>query len=98
MNRQQRRKMVKKGVTAEDLKMVQDITKEQTKRHSIHFATEAFAVATAITLRDKFGFGEVRLKRATNHIANTFEAITEGYVSLDDLKKVLLEECNFEFE
>lgn len=93
MNRQQRRKLVKKGVTIEDLKELQDITKHK----SIEFTTDAFAVATAMVLHDKFGFGEVRLKRAIDYITDQFDAITEDYVSLDEMKKVLLEECKIRF-
>ena len=93
VNRQQRRKLIKNGVTADDLKLLH----ETTKANSIKFSTDAFAVATCMVLHDKFGFGEVRLKRAVNYITEQFEAITENYVKLGDMKKVLLEECKIKF-
>lgn len=56
-----------------------------------------YSVAVAMVLRDKYGFGEVRMKRIMKEITEQFEMITEGYVSLDDMKKVLLEEVKIKF-
>ena len=97
MNRQQRRKMVKNGVTPEDLKKLYNTTKDATKKATIHASSEAFAVITAMVLHDKFGFGEKRLRRAIGYLVEGFDAITEDYATLEDMKKVLDEECNIQF-
>lgn len=89
MNREQRRKIVKEGVTPEDLKFLYN----QTKATSIHFTTSAYSAAVAIVLHDKFGFGEVRLKRVLAEIEDTFDSIEKGYVKIEDIKKVILDEC-----
>lgn len=89
MNREQRRKIAKKGVTPQDLKLLYN----QTKETSIHFTISAYSAAVAIVLHDKFGFGEVRLKRALAEIEDTFDSIEKGYVRVDDIKKVILDEC-----
>jgi len=89
MNREQRRRAIKKGVTANDLKYLQ----EETKKTSISFTTDAYSVAVATVLHDKFGFGEIRLKRALAHIEDTFDSINKDYVKLNELKKVILDEC-----
>ena len=89
MNREQRRKLVKQGVTADDLKRIY----EQTKATSIKYAVSAYSTALAIVLHDKYGFGEKRLKAVLAQVEDTFDSIVQGYVSLDDLKKTILEEC-----
>ena len=67
------------------------------KQESIKFTVEMYSVAVAMVLRDKYRFGEVRMKRIMKEITEQFEMITEGYVSLDDMKKVLLEEVKIKF-
>lgn len=93
MNREERRKQSRIGITAKELKQL-DIS---IKQESIKFTVEMYSVAVAMVLRDKYGFGEVRMKRIMKEITEQFEMITEGYVSLDDMKKVLLEEVKIKF-
>ena len=93
MNREERRKQSRIGITAKELKQL-DIS---IKQKSIKFTVEMYSVAVAMVLRDKYGFGEVRMKRIMKEITEQFEMITEGYVSLDDMKKVLLEEVKIRF-
>lgn len=89
MNRAQRRNLAKKGVTAEDLKRIY----EQTKATSIKYTVSAYSTALAIVLHDKYGFGEKRLKTLLAQVEDTFDSIVQGYVSIDELKKTILEEC-----
>lgn len=93
MNREERRKQSRIGITAKELKQL-DIS---IKQESIKFTVEMYSVAVAMVLRDKYRFGEVRMKRIMKEITEQFEMITEGYVSLDDMKKVLLEEVKIRF-
>ena len=93
MNREERRKQSRIGITAKELKQLDNSIKQE----SIKFTVEMYSVAVAMVLRDKYGFGEVRMKRIMKEITEQFEMITEGYVSLDDMKKVLLEEVKIKF-
>ena len=93
MNKEQRRKTAKKGVTANDLKLIQDAAYNK----AIEKAVANYAVASAVVLHDKFGYGEVRLKRYLQEAYDLFDAINEDYVNFDDMKKVLLEECKIKF-
>ena len=93
MSREERRKQSRIGITAKELKQL-DIS---IKQESIKFTVEMYSVAVAMVLRDKYRFGEVRIKRIMKEITEQFEMITEGYVSLDDMKKVLLEEVKIKF-
>ena len=45
-----------------------------------------------LCLKDKFGFTKEQLQEAARHINDTFDAINEGYLSLDDIAKTLKEE------
>ena len=62
MNREERRKQSRIGITAKELKQL-DIS---IKQESIKFTVEMYSVAVAMVLRDKYGFGEVRMKSWTS--------------------------------
>lgn len=56
---------------------------------------QAVEIAWAIMftcLRDKEGWGKVRLKRLWGHINNLSDSISQGYVSIKDLMTVLGED------
>lgn len=89
MNRKQRRDKSSANIEAQLVKAWED----KIKQTSVHFTVSAYSVAVATVLHDKFGFGEVRLKRAMAHIEDTFDSINKGYAKIDDLKKVILDEC-----
>lgn len=94
MNRAERRRLAKKGVTSEDLKFIYQTTKDEAIKLSVKNYTAAFA----LVLRDKWGFGETRMKRILGQIQEQFDAINQGYVNCDDIIKVLSEECNILIE
>ena len=50
-----------------------------------------------IILRDKFGFGKVRLERYLNHYQEAIESLNEGYLDLKDVERVMLEEVKIGF-
>lgn len=53
---------------------------------------EAIAYAWAImftVMRDKFGYGPIRLQRMWSEVNKLSDEITEGYVSLNDLMRTL---------
>lgn len=61
--------------------------------------TDAFNVAFVamlamplIVLRDKFGFGKVRLERFVDELCDVQDSFNQGYVTLEDLHKTLYEE------
>lgn len=90
MNRAERRKRAKQGVTASDLKTIQEITTQ----HAIKESVRIYSTAVAMVMRDKLGFGKVRMERTLNDIQELFDAMTEGYVSVEDLQKTLYDECD----
>ena len=50
-----------------------------------------------IILRDKFGFGKVRLERYLKHYQEAIESLNEGYLDLKDVERVMLEEVKIGF-
>lgn len=70
MNRQQRRAANKRGITGRDLK--------QERFDSILFAVRYYSVAVAMVLRDKLGFGPIRLNRVMSQIQEMFDSIQRG--------------------
>ena len=50
-----------------------------------------------IILRDKFGFGKVRLERYLKYYQEAIESLNEGYLDLKDIERVMLEEVKIGF-
>ena len=50
-----------------------------------------------IILRDKFGFGKVRLERYLKHYQEAIESLNDGYLDLKDIQRVMLDEVNIAF-
>lgn len=50
-----------------------------------------------IILRDKFGFGKVRLERYLGYYQEAVESLNEGYLDLKDVERVMLEEVKIAF-
>lgn len=71
---------------------------DKAKKQATDFAvTYVWAVMFSI-MRDKFGWGPVRLMRLWNETQKMADSITEGYVKLDDLVKTLKEEAGIVLE
>jgi len=88
MNRAERRRLQKKGITAKDLKMIE----EASAKNAINYATNAMIASFAICLHDKWGWGQVRLKRLLDQVNETFDCIDKDYVTIEDIKKAIFEE------
>ena len=50
-----------------------------------------------IILRDKFGFGKIRLERYLKHYQEAVDSLNKGYLDLNDVQKVLLDEVKIAF-
>lgn len=88
MNRAERRRLQKKGVTAKDLKMIE----EASAKDAINYTTNAMMAVFAICLREKWGWGHVRLKRLLEQVDDVFDSINKNCVTIEDIKKTILEE------
>ena len=50
-----------------------------------------------IILRDKFGFGKIRLERYLRYYQEAVDSLNKGYLDLNDVQKVLLDEVQIKF-
>ena len=50
-----------------------------------------------IILRDKFGFGKIRLERYLKHYQEAVDSLNKGYLDLNDVQRVLLDEVKIKF-
>ena len=48
-------------------------------------------------LRDKFGFGKIRLERYLKHYQEAIDSLNKGYLDLKDVQKLLLDEVKIAF-
>jgi len=98
VNRAERRRLQKKGLPVKKEPVVnikysdvQQMKDEATKKA----ADTAFLLMLGLpvlVLRDKWGFGKVRLERFIDQVIDMYEAFNEGYLTLDDIHKVIEEE------
>lgn len=59
---------------------------------------DGFTVMLIYVLADKYGFGNRKLSQVLASVQNIADSINKGYVSLQDLKDVLKEECDIEIK
>lgn len=78
------------SLRASDLRKIKNEVKNE--------AVTAAIVIFLMVMRDKFGYGIVRIKRIYAEINKLSQSISEGYVSLYDLKKVLEDEAGIFME
>lgn len=70
----------------------------QMKEEAIGKAAERINLMPLLILRDKFGFGKVRLERYLRYYDEMVEAFNEGRIMLDDIEAVMLEEVKIGFK
>mgnify|MGYP001319009798 CR=1 FL=1 len=70
---------------------------DRLKREATDNATEIVNLIPLLILRDKFGFGKVRLCRYLEFFNETLEAYNEGRFDLKDIEQVLLDEVKIGF-
>ena len=50
-----------------------------------------------LILRDKFGFGKVRLERYLEHFQDAVDSLNKGHLDLKDVQKVMMDEVKIAF-
>jgi len=94
LNRAERRRFQKKGITAKELKVIED----SSALKGIDFAVKGMIASFVIALHDKWGWGHVRIKRLLKQVDDVFDSIDKNYVSIEDLRKVILNEIGIELK
>lgn len=90
MNRAERRKKV----PARNAKLLAEVSRAD----GISFATSGIYASLILILHDKWGWGHTRLTRLLDQVTEQFDSVNHGYVSIDDLKKTILDELGIKMQ
>lgn len=94
MNRAARRKAMKnKSQIADNIHFEIQEEKKRILKRAVHDLTAAFI----LSLADEFGFGKKRIERLLYRVNRQFECINEGYVTINDIKK-MCQEIGLDYE
>lgn len=71
---------------------------DRLKKQATERAAEITNLIPLLVLKDKFGFGKVRLERYLNYYSEAIDAFNKGYLDLDDVQEVLMTENKIGFK
>lgn len=94
MNRKERRtKGIKNSEPVINIK-VSDIEKikDEASKNAIDTAFTLMLGMPLLVMRDKYGFGKVRLERYIEQIFEIYDSFNKDYITLEDMHKVLYDE------
>lgn len=100
MNRAERRRLKNKkpepviNIKSSDIKNI----KEKATSDATNIAFLLMLGLPVLVLRDKWGFGKVRLERFIDQVLEMYEAFNEDYLTLDDIHNVLYEEVGIKIK
>ena len=70
--------------------------KQQATREATIQTLRCFGVLGGLVLHDEFGFGGKRLDRFYNLWCNQIDALQKGYLSIEDARQTLIDECGID--
>lgn len=106
-NKKKKKKKVERniGISKEDeQRLVEKTLKQFEKRYAeaqlkgIRYATTAMFAVLAVNLHDKWGWGKKRTERLFEQINETFNAVQEGYVKIEELIEIANDELGIELK
>lgn len=90
MNRAERRRLAK--LSPDKLNIIQNVE----RLNGINFATSGIFAALVLTLHDKWEWHQGEIKLLLEQVSEQFDSINEGYLSLEDVKRTVLEEVGID--
>lgn len=94
MNRKMRRKKSKQQRREDRVYAKAEELSKDASAYALMKSVDIMFAASLMVLRDKFDFGEVRAKRFKEHFEELFVAISEGYLSPEDVLDTVESELN----
>lgn len=85
------------NMTVESLENALTAAREDERKNMRNFMTSFYSACVGMVLHDKWGFGHDRLSKIFKQIDELYDGIISGYVSIDDIRKALLEETKLTF-
>ena len=104
MNRTERRRAERQGkaISSEPMRQYKqseiDAIEERARREGYRFAAEMMLGFPIMVLRDKCGFGKVRLERFVDHVTELYDSFERGYITLEDLRDTIHAETGVTIE
>lgn len=105
MNREQRRRAAKKGVTDKDLKEIVDHNvssgynkgKEVGRKEGIDIAVNIYSTAVAYVMREKMLYGKTKTLTTMKQIQEAFDKISTGELSIQEIEADLKDDVGLVF-
>ena len=88
-----KRKTPTYNFTAKQLEAFQREAHKKGVAAGVYMGNAMYSVALLLTLRDRLGYGQTRLKRIFNAVQKLFGEIADGEVAYKDLAQTLYDEC-----
>ena len=90
------KKSLRKKLNRETIQLTRKEYEELKSKERMN-AANIINLIPLIILRDKFGFGKIRLERYLGYYQEAVDSLNEGYLDLNDVQKVLLDEVKIKF-
>ena len=96
MSKRALKKSLRKKLNKETIQLTRKEYEELKSKERMN-AANIINLIPLIILRDKFGFGKIRLERYLGYYQEAVDSLNEGYLDLKDVQKVLLDEVKIKF-
>ena len=90
------KKSLRKKLNRETIQLTRKEYEELKSKERMN-AANIINLIPLIILRDKFGFGKIRLERYLGYYQEAVDSLNKGYLDLNDVQKVLLDEVKIKF-
>ena len=90
------KKSLRKKLSKETIQLTRKEYEELKSKERMN-AANIINLIPLIILRDKFGFGKIRLERYLEYYQEAVDSLNKGYLDLNDVQKVLLDEVKIKF-
>ena len=96
MSKRALKKSLRKKLNKETIQLTRKEYEELKSKERMN-AANIINLIPLIILRDKFGFGKIRLERYLGYYQEAVDSLNEGYLDLKDVERVMLEEVKIAF-
>ena len=93
VSRQRKRQFTRGNFTEQELVALLD----EAVHYGVNYAVESLQATMAIVLKDKIGISRPKIRKAMEETSKYYKSITEGYVTIEDVKQAVEEEIGITF-
>ena len=96
MSKRALKKSLRRKLNKETIQLTRKEYEELKSKERLN-AANIINLIPLIILRDKFGFGKIRLERYLGYYQEAVDSLNKGYLDLNDVERVMLEEVKIGF-